>query len=59
VAFCLIDGVFCLTEALQFYEVPFVNSEIRKIRGVTVRAVGGWVRRGEEWNVECKKMNYK
>jgi hypothetical protein len=24
--FCLIDGVFCLTEALQFYEVPFVNS---------------------------------
>jgi len=24
--FCLTDGVFCLTEALQFYEVPFVNS---------------------------------
>ena len=23
--FCLIDSVFCLTEALQFYEVPFVN----------------------------------
>jgi hypothetical protein len=26
VPFCLIDSVFCLTEALQFYEVPFVNS---------------------------------
>jgi hypothetical protein len=25
--FCLIDGVFCLTEALQFYEVPFVDSQ--------------------------------
>ena len=24
--FCLIDSVFCLTEALQFYEIPFVNS---------------------------------
>ena len=24
--FCLIDSVFCLTEVLQFYEVPFVNS---------------------------------
>ena len=24
--FCLIDSVFCLTEILQFYEVPFVNS---------------------------------
>ena len=24
--FCLIDGVFCLTEALQFYEVPFIDS---------------------------------
>jgi hypothetical protein len=24
--FCLIDSVFCLTEALQFYEVLFVNS---------------------------------
>ena len=24
--FCLIDSVFCLTEALQFYEVPFVDS---------------------------------
>ena len=24
--FCLIDSVFCLTEALQFYEVPFVSS---------------------------------
>jgi hypothetical protein len=24
--FCLIDSVFCLTEALQFYEVPFFNS---------------------------------
>ena len=23
--FCLIDSVFCPTEALQFYEVPFVN----------------------------------
>jgi hypothetical protein len=26
VAFCLIDSVFCLAEALQFYEVPFVDS---------------------------------
>ena len=25
--FCLIDSVFCLTEALQFHEVPFVNSQ--------------------------------
>jgi hypothetical protein len=24
--FCPIDSVLCLTEALQFYEVPFVNS---------------------------------
>ena len=24
--FCSIDSVLCLTEALQFYEVPFVNS---------------------------------
>ena len=24
--FFLIDSVFCLTESLQFYEVPFVNS---------------------------------
>jgi hypothetical protein len=24
--FCLIDTVFCLTEALQFYEAPFVDS---------------------------------
>jgi hypothetical protein len=24
--FCLIDGVLCFTEALQFHEVPFVNS---------------------------------
>ena len=24
--FCPIDSVHCLTEALQFYEVPFVNS---------------------------------
>jgi hypothetical protein len=24
--FCLIEGVFCLTEALQFYEVSFVSS---------------------------------
>ena len=24
--FCLIDSVLCLTEALQFYEVPFDNS---------------------------------
>jgi hypothetical protein len=24
--FCVIDSVFCLTEALKFYEVPFVNS---------------------------------
>jgi hypothetical protein len=24
--FCLIDSVLCLTEALQFYEVLFVNS---------------------------------
>ena len=24
--FCLIDSVFCLTEILQFYEVPCVNS---------------------------------
>ena len=24
--FCLIDSVLCLTEALQFYVVPFVNS---------------------------------
>jgi hypothetical protein len=24
--FCLIDGVFCLAKALQFYEVPFVDS---------------------------------
>ena len=23
--FCLIDGVFCPTGALQFHEVPFVN----------------------------------
>jgi hypothetical protein len=25
-SFCLIDGVFCLSEALQFYEVPFIDS---------------------------------
>ena len=25
-SFCLIDGVFCLAEALQFYEVPFIDS---------------------------------
>jgi hypothetical protein len=25
-SFCLTDSVLCLTEALQFYEVPFVNS---------------------------------
>ena len=25
--YCLIDGVFCLAEALQFYEVPFVDSQ--------------------------------
>jgi hypothetical protein len=24
--FCPIDSVLCLTEVLQFYEVPFVNS---------------------------------
>jgi hypothetical protein len=24
--FCLIDSVFCITEALQFYEVSFVDS---------------------------------
>jgi hypothetical protein len=24
--FCLIDGVFCFAEALQFYEVPFIDS---------------------------------
>jgi hypothetical protein len=24
--FVLFDSVFCFTEALQFYEVPFVNS---------------------------------
>ena len=24
--FCLIDSIFCPTEALQFYEVPFVVS---------------------------------
>jgi hypothetical protein len=24
--FCLIDSIFCPTEALQFYEVPFVDS---------------------------------
>jgi hypothetical protein len=24
--FCLNDSVICLTEAFQFYEVPFVNS---------------------------------
>jgi hypothetical protein len=24
--FCLIDSVLCLTEAFQFYEIPFVNS---------------------------------
>jgi hypothetical protein len=24
--FCTIDSIFCPTEALQFYEVPFVNS---------------------------------
>ena len=24
--FCLIESVFCLTEVLAFYEVPFVNS---------------------------------
>jgi hypothetical protein len=26
--FCLIDSVLCLTESLQFYEDPFVNSFI-------------------------------
>jgi hypothetical protein len=25
--FCLIEGVFCLAEALQFYEVPFIDSQ--------------------------------
>jgi hypothetical protein len=25
-SFCLIDGVFCLVEALEFHEIPFVNS---------------------------------
>ena len=25
-SFCFIDSVFCLTEALQFYEFPFVDS---------------------------------
>jgi hypothetical protein len=25
--FCLVDSIFCLTEALQFYEVPFVDSQ--------------------------------
>jgi hypothetical protein len=25
-SFCLIDSVFCHTEALQFYEVPFIDS---------------------------------
>ena len=24
--FCLIEGVFCFAEALQFYEVPFIDS---------------------------------
>jgi hypothetical protein len=24
--FCPMDGVLCLTEALQFYEIPFVDS---------------------------------
>ena len=23
--FCLIDSIFCPTEALQFYEIPFVD----------------------------------
>jgi hypothetical protein len=26
-SFCLIDGVFCLVEALQLYEVPFIDSQ--------------------------------
>ena len=25
--FCLIDSIFCLTEVLQFYEIPFVDSQ--------------------------------